>query len=343
MSCWWEYHGFTAFSDAEKQRIEDLTGCIPLLLNPFLAHHDKPLKSLEPQIWNDDALASVGRETIDFANAQKSEHRTYVCSFDRFQLFLTLRSFHDQFVPLMRACLMLRPILGSGILIDHRYFYLDSDNCGHYSCGLARQAMIGFLRIHGEERIFLGPEWLQTLECYRHNPSAIGFTVEQIIISQIASAGVESGRLSIRPAKIVAFEGDSTTISQEEEYAYYVPLKFNFKAIDALYVHLDRKKKAVRLVAIQITVAKWHTDSEAAFYAGLAMWLHGLTDFEITTDFLWIHEGQRDRVEVEEKITELRTKTHVNWPKHEVHWVSIEQVHRDLAATLTKIRALPAA
>jgi len=58
----------------------------------------------------------------------------------------------------MRACLMLRPILGSGILIDHRYFYIDSDNCGHYSCGLARQAMIGFLRIHGEERVFLGPE-----------------------------------------------------------------------------------------------------------------------------------------------------------------------------------------
>jgi len=88
MSCWWEYHGFTAFSDADKQRIEDLTGCIPLLLNPFLEHHDKPLKSLEPQIWNDDVLASVGRETIDFANAQRLEHRTYVCSFDRFQHFL---------------------------------------------------------------------------------------------------------------------------------------------------------------------------------------------------------------------------------------------------------------
>ena len=61
---------------------EDLTGCIPLLLNPFLEHHEKPLKSLEPQIWDEDVLASVGKETNDFANTQKLQ-LTYVCSFDR--------------------------------------------------------------------------------------------------------------------------------------------------------------------------------------------------------------------------------------------------------------------
>jgi len=80
-----------------------------------------------------------------------------VCSFDGFQLFLTLHRFRGQFVPLVRACLMLRPILVPGILIDHHYFYLNSDNCGYYSCGLARQVVIGFLRIHGEE-IFLRPD-----------------------------------------------------------------------------------------------------------------------------------------------------------------------------------------
>ena len=35
-------------------------------------------------------------------------------------------------------------------------------------------------------------------------------------------------------------------------------------------------------------------------------WQCGSTDFEITTEFLWIHVGQRGRVEVEEKITKLR-------------------------------------
>jgi len=70
-----------AFSPADKQRIEDLTGRIPLLLNPFLMHSGKPLESLEPLIWNDEVLASVGRDIFDFAMSQRSklEHEVYVC------------------------------------------------------------------------------------------------------------------------------------------------------------------------------------------------------------------------------------------------------------------------
>jgi len=49
--------------------------------------------------------------------------------------------------------------------------------------------------------------------------------------------------------------------------------------------------------------------------------LHVLTDFEITMEFLWIHEGEQGRADVEEKITKLRTN---NWPKYKVHWVSIQ-------------------
>ena len=82
MACWWKYYGFTAFSNEEKQRVEDLTGRIPLLLNPFVMHREKTLEFLEPQIWRDEALESVRREIIDFASAKKSEldDRTYVRS-----------------------------------------------------------------------------------------------------------------------------------------------------------------------------------------------------------------------------------------------------------------------
>lgn len=61
-----------AFSAADKQRVEDLTGCIPLLLHPFLMHSGKSFQSLEPLIWDDEALASVGRDIIDFARKQRS-------------------------------------------------------------------------------------------------------------------------------------------------------------------------------------------------------------------------------------------------------------------------------
>ncbi len=81
MACWWKYHEFKAFSDADKERVEDLTGCIPLLLTPFMRYSDKALESIEPHIWDDEVLASVGKETIDFADAQRSglQNRSCVC------------------------------------------------------------------------------------------------------------------------------------------------------------------------------------------------------------------------------------------------------------------------
>ena len=82
MACWWKHHDITAFSDEEKQMVEDLTGCIPLLLIPFMRCNDKTLDFLEPQIWMDPILESVRTETLEFSTAKKSQldSRTYVHS-----------------------------------------------------------------------------------------------------------------------------------------------------------------------------------------------------------------------------------------------------------------------
>jgi hypothetical protein len=68
MSYWWSRFAldFTAFSETEKQRVEDLTGCIPLLLEPILRKKGKSLESLEPDVWDDDVLASVLKTVFDF-------------------------------------------------------------------------------------------------------------------------------------------------------------------------------------------------------------------------------------------------------------------------------------
>jgi len=85
MSFWWKHHEFSAFSDADKRRVEDLTGCIPLLLKPFVMHHEKTLESLEPQIWEDLVLESVRRR---FCKGQKTRVATSygVCPFRVFLL-----------------------------------------------------------------------------------------------------------------------------------------------------------------------------------------------------------------------------------------------------------------
>jgi len=63
-----------------------------------------------------------------------------------------------------------------------------------------------------------------------------------------------------------------------------------------------------------------------------------LSGFDITPIFLWIVEGKRGRADVEEKLSELRTRKITFWPKHVTHWVSIDHVDKTLADTLAKIR-----
>ena len=126
------------------------------------------------------------------------------------------------------------------------------------------------------------------------------------------------GDFKIPAAKIVGIKSGMPMSSKAPKLAYYVPLKFNLKAIDALFISLNQKKKTVYVVAIQITVAEWHEDSEAAFFADLDAWLSGRRGFEIKSSFLWIHEGDRGRAMVEEKLTRLRNRTVQGWPLHGV-------------------------
>jgi hypothetical protein len=242
------------------------------------------------------------------------------------------------YLQLLQACILRGDISRAGDEIDHRYFYMDSQGRGRYSCGLARQAIMGFLREYGEEYVFLGPEWSMSLDAFKNNPSVIGFTVEQMIISRIASAGVTTGAFKIPGAKIIPFEDNTALLQTEQKVAYYIPVKFNLKAIDGLFVSLNTKHRTAVIVAIQITVAKRHKDSVQAFFASWDQWMHRLENFTIKASFLWIHEGERGQREVEAKLRELRGTTEQNWPDHTVYWVSIEQIDKDLARRLGSIR-----
>jgi hypothetical protein len=68
---------FKNFTVLEKQKIEDLTGCIPLLLGPFLGHSGKSLADLEPEIWHDaQPLREVTLGTEAFAEDMFAKHST---------------------------------------------------------------------------------------------------------------------------------------------------------------------------------------------------------------------------------------------------------------------------
>jgi hypothetical protein len=65
------------------------------------------------------------------------------------------------------------------------------------------------------------------------------------------------------------------------------------KAIDALYVEIDSSNRRAHLTAIQVTVAKEHKDSEAAFFPNWRKWSESLSAYEFEWSFLWIVPDQR--------------------------------------------------
>lgn len=239
----------------------------------------------------------------------------------------------------MRACLVnMRTPSMPLKLLDHCSFYQDPYTTMRYANGLARQAMFSFIRRRGQESFFLGAEWDQALKAFKNNRSVIGFIVEQIVISTLASKGLELGDFNISAAKVTTFECTPQP-SAETEHTLYVPLDFNFKAIDCLYVRLNYNEKVAFVTGIQITIAKDHKDNETQFFETLMMTTERLRNahFEVVPSFMWIHDGERARTEVEAAGRKLRSRTVPTTHKHTTYWVSIDQVDVVLARTLSTI------
>lgn len=159
-----------------------------------------------------------------------------------------------------------------------------------------------------------------------------------IIISRLA-AGVKVDKLhrDIPGVPIIVTQGKFLELSTDKTSAYYVPLAFYSKAINALYVYVDNIETTATLVAIQIMVAKWHMESETAFFAHRTKWTKALQHFQFTPIFLRIVEDERGRKDVEEKMTEIKNRRVTSWPAYAVHQVSIEQIDEELVNKLAVI------
>ena len=189
------------------------------------------------------------------------------------------------YMPLMCACLTFTNVSGTA---DLPLFLFQG-----WSHVLARQGMVEFFRVYAEESIFLSPKWYLALEVFKNNQSVIKFTVEQMIISRIASVGLKfGGNNSIPVASILAFSESVAALSKEKLSILYVPIKFNLKAINALYVAVDTAKEIARVIAIQITVVKQHKDLAAAFFADWNQWIKLVHGFTVEARFLWIVEDK---------------------------------------------------
>ena len=81
MKHWWIHHKeklpIFGSDDSDKARVQDLTGCIPLLLRPLLDFTGKPFHNIEKEFWMHDDLVIVGENIVKFA-AEISENEPHL-------------------------------------------------------------------------------------------------------------------------------------------------------------------------------------------------------------------------------------------------------------------------
>ena len=232
------------------------------------------------------------------------------------------------------ACIERRPVPARvrPELIDHRYF-CEAENVGSCACGIAREAVAGQLRLHGENRY--GNTALQSLDDYISNESVVRFFIEQAILQTIQFRGLKTIPEISQPMTMIPFDG-YPVFDTSKELALYVPCNFNYYAIDGIILRLNHssgsngeREKAIPF-PLQITIAKPHKDSEKHFFNQWNKWKASLKNFDVEVRFLWISIENPSHTNLDESSRSLRHKKMTIHPPYSSRWIHLEEVNKDV-------------
>ena len=306
--------------------VEDLTGCIPLLLESCIVGGEFDLGA--------EAMRSIWNQAASFISERKEENNQY-----RWKRYFTFLEFKTSLTSIRYCDYVVACIIGNytppGMapnLIDHRYFYEDKGR-GKYACGLARDAVASQLRCHGMYQLGDLGILRSAAPCIR-NRSAIGFFVEEAVLQAIRIGGLSVDSRIYQPMDMIPFD-TVPTFDTSRERALYVPSRYAYRAIDGIILWVeqgrqptDRKKKAA-LFPLQITIARSHSNSSQNFFNEWTKWEELLKDFDVQPTFLWITDGAPSSDDVDAKVRSTRRGNISVNPAHEVKHIPIKDVCKD--------------
>jgi hypothetical protein len=206
-------------------------------------------------------------------------------------------------------------------------------------CGLAREAAAIVIR-QGSPGLLCDKTWLLSLRTFKDNPSVIGFLVEQACLSAISRTGFHhGGGIGWQPFPATIFQDDLIqAIPSVDCEIFFIPESPFFKDINALYLKVDVEKETALVVPIQITVAKTHKDSEAAFYSQWSNWQERFRGYKVETTFVWVVEDKQSWVVKEEEFKITRSQSKLISPEHEQIFVTVKDISHNLGLYLAAIR-----
>jgi hypothetical protein len=204
-------------------------------------------------------------------------------------------------------------------------------------CGLAREAAAIVIR-QGSPGLLCDNTWLLSLRAFKDNPSVIGFLVEQACLSAISRTGFHHCDINWKPFPATIFQDDLIqAIPSVDCEIFFIPENPFFKDIDALYLKVNVEDQTALVVPIQITVAKTHKDSEAAFYSRWSDWQERFRGYTVETTFVWVVENKQSWAVKEEEFKTTRSQSKLISPEHEQIFMTVTDISHNLGLHLAGI------
>jgi hypothetical protein len=240
---------------------------------------------------------------------------------------------------IMRECVRGDPVtIDDRSLYDLRYFYVDENKIGRFTCGIAFECMMSILRMQ-DNAPFRDHSWYEAVS-RSSNPVVQGFLAEQICLSSIATNGLmavdpQLGRMSTAIfQKKPAFD---ELLSTDHKIRLYIPAAYNFMTVDGVVLLLDRASKKAFIFSIQFTLSKNHPKSDQEFHTKLwPTWIEPLISagFTVGSTFVWIDTKQPSHHVEPELVKGLRSGDKVVHPEYSVVHIGVEMVDSKLASAL---------
>ncbi|KAM6502225.1 hypothetical protein JOM56_002202 [Amanita muscaria] len=321
---WFIYHDhqIPQLSAEQRQRVEYITGRIPLLLRCLL------------NINNFVELEF--RDIVDLRNVTVDVEK-----FFRAKLASLLNDAlsKERYLTIMRECVRDESVTSDDrSLYDLRYFYVDEKGIGRFTCGLALERMMSMLRIC-DDAPFLDDLWYAAV-ARSGNPVVQGFLAEQICLSTIATKGLKAVNPKLGQMSTASFSRQpafNAFLLSDHNICLYVPNAYNFKTVDGVILLLDRASKQATMFPIQFTLSQNHKQSDKEFHTQLwPSWIEPITaaGFSVQSTFVWIDKKQPSE-HVELKLVRvLRSGDREVHPEYTVVHVGVKMVDSRLASVL---------
>ncbi|KIX08922.1 uncharacterized protein Z518_03579 [Rhinocladiella mackenziei CBS 650.93] len=312
MEQWWKQHKDIKLGEYSRNKVEDVTGRIPLLLNQCIVNRKFDLTAPK--------LIEISNESMAFAQRIKSTTTKYAW---------------EWYCDYVKACIHNKPVpLGWTELIeliDHRYFYQryqGHDYIGGYACGIVRDAVAN--QLLELDTKFIKINFLASLRDFIDNRSVVGFIVEYAILASIRSQGLRACGAGNEGINFSFFTSQrDIQFDIRDQPVLYRPRQINYETIDGMIGFVKTPKRTAKgekptllLFPLQITVAKNHSNSYLRFLDEYRRWAEQqLLTFDIELEFLWITPDKRDII---------LHPPYSPWPRHQERYIPFSEISTDI-------------